>query len=245
MDSTYRRLVDLDTVHVAIFADEKLFPGVVTLTNSIVSNTASPVTFHFVTFPSNATRLRLWITGSKLRNITFEIVELPINALEGKYRSRSPRKELSSPLNFARFYLQSLFPTVGKIIYIDSDCLVLELYNIQLSSDHPVSLLRICDLRRDKFPPPPPPPPPLRTYKNKKLNLTAKLIHWNGQRKPWMSCQSPLWNQYSVPDPCGRVQWCVKGVSHRPGSSTPEEQSPITYISQPDNDLANVLPNGV
>lgn len=28
-------------------------------------------------------------------------------------------------LNFARFYLQSLFPTVGKIIYIDSDCLVL------------------------------------------------------------------------------------------------------------------------
>ncbi|XP_025105106.1 glycosyltransferase 8 domain-containing protein 2-like [Pomacea canaliculata] len=155
MDSTYRRLVDLDTVHVAIFADEKLFPGVVTLTNSIVSNTASPVTFHFVTFPSNATRLRLWITGSKLRNITFEIVELPINALEGKYRSRSPRKELSSPLNFARFYLQSLFPTVGKIIYIDSDCLVLgnikELYNIQLSSDHPVSLLRICDLRRDKF----------------------------------------------------------------------------------------------
>ncbi|XP_025105093.1 glycosyltransferase 8 domain-containing protein 2-like isoform X2 [Pomacea canaliculata] len=294
MDKTSRRLVDLDTVHVAIFADEKLFPGVVTLTNSIVSNTASPVTFHFVTFPSNATLLRSWITGSKLRNITFEIVEFPVSILNGKYRSSSSRKELSNPLNFARFYLQTLFPKVGKIIYMDCDCLVLgnikELYNIQLDSHHPVSLLRMCDLEEDffsdiknllNFSNPDvikasissdacilnngvfvadliawdqlnisqqleywmtlntrspiyregdagagsqapmnmvfhnrniPLPPEWNMLSGRhKLNLTAKLIHWNGRRKPWMSCKSLLWNQYSVPDPSGRVKSCESG----------------------------------
>lgn len=47
-----------------------------------------------------------------------------------------------------------------------------------------------------------------KAYMRINLNLSPKLIHWSGQWKPWMSCQYYLWNQYSVPDPSGKVKSC-------------------------------------
>ena len=53
-------------VHVAIFGDKKLLPGVMTLATSIVNNTHSDVMFHFVTLPGDAEIFRCAVMSDEL-----------------------------------------------------------------------------------------------------------------------------------------------------------------------------------
>ncbi|KAK7093874.1 hypothetical protein V1264_007557 [Littorina saxatilis] len=144
-----KRHVDMDTVHVIIMADVTNFIGMLTLANSILQNTKSDVMFHFVTYPSDVTYLREWIQGGKLKDISYKIIEFSKEKLLGKFLVRSPRSDLASPLNFARLFLPDLLPCVGRVIFIDADCLVLgdisDLYHVNMAPGDVAAGLRMCD----------------------------------------------------------------------------------------------------
>ncbi|XP_076452128.1 glycosyltransferase 8 domain-containing protein 1-like isoform X2 [Babylonia areolata] len=126
-----------EVVHVVITSDSHTVGGMVTLINSIVSNTHSPVVFHLITDAQTSPHLRTWLMQTKLWNINFEIKEFPMEWLEGKIKVRGGRMELANPLNYARFYLPDLFPGIdGRMVYIDDDCIVqgdiAELFHMRL-----------------------------------------------------------------------------------------------------------------
>ena len=54
-------------------------------------------------------------------------------------RVQSKLTNLESPLNFARFYMHRLFPTLRKVLYVDADVIVqgdvAELYDSSLPHD--------------------------------------------------------------------------------------------------------------
>lgn len=112
-------------IHIVISSDNKTLGGMIALLNSIVSNTKSLLFFHLITNTDTSKHLKAWITGSRLRDIKYEIVKFPEDWVAGKIKVRGGRAELANPLNYARYYLPRLFPHIeGRVVYIDDDCIV-------------------------------------------------------------------------------------------------------------------------
>nr|KAG5710080.1 hypothetical protein BaRGS_030156 [Batillaria attramentaria] len=112
-------------VHVVITSDGNTVGGMVTLINSIVSNTEATVMFHLVTDQETKDHLQTWLMKTKLQKINYEIKVFPTEWVEGKIKVRGGREELASPMNYARYYLPRLFPNIkGRVVFIDDDCIV-------------------------------------------------------------------------------------------------------------------------
>ncbi|KNC77508.1 hypothetical protein SARC_10030 [Sphaeroforma arctica JP610] len=112
-------------VDAMICSDERTIGGMVALVNSILSNTNTTVFFHLVTVKSQMEHLEEWILAA-LPDIVMEIVPFEADLTERLQLRGNTRKELSSALNFARFWMPSLFPHVlGRILYLDDDVIVL------------------------------------------------------------------------------------------------------------------------
>eukprot|EP01134_Creolimax_fragrantissima_P006472 CFRG6472T1 len=114
-----------DYVDVMICSDEHTVGGMVTLVNSILSNTNTSIFFHLVTIREEMDHLESWIL-SGLPKTVMEIVPFDTNLSERLQLRGNTRKELSSSLNFARFWMPSLFPHITeRVIYLDDDVIVL------------------------------------------------------------------------------------------------------------------------
>ncbi|XP_059163725.1 glycosyltransferase 8 domain-containing protein 1-like [Physella acuta] len=141
--------VHKQALHVCITSDEKTLGGMIALINSIISNTKSPVKFHLVVDENSMDHVSIWIKTSKLKNIDYELKAFPAKWVDGRIKIRGGRKELGSPLNYARYYLPKLFPLLKeKIIFIDDDCIVQgdieELYKTPLEKGHIAAFSEDC-----------------------------------------------------------------------------------------------------
>lgn len=138
-----------DAVHVCITSDKNTVGGMVTLMNSILSNTRSEVRFHLVVDEESLDHVGLWLKSSRLRNASYEIRSFPSDLVKGKITVRAGRPELASPLNYARYFLPELFPNLkGKIVFIDDDCVVqgdiAELYKTPIKTGHLAAFSQDC-----------------------------------------------------------------------------------------------------
>lgn len=138
-----------DAVHVCIMSDANTLGGMMALINSIRVHTKHNVMFHLVVDDDSLEHARAWIETTKLHEIFYEIRVFPEELVKGKIKVRGGRKELASPLNFARYYLPQLFPRLhGRILYIDDDSIVQsdvhELYNMKLKEGHVAAFSKDC-----------------------------------------------------------------------------------------------------
>eukprot|EP00123_Amoebidium_parasiticum_P009828 comp19732_c0_seq1/m.23523 comp19732_c0_seq1/g.23523 ORF comp19732_c0_seq1/g.23523 comp19732_c0_seq1/m.23523 type:complete len:439 (-) comp19732_c0_seq1:520-1836(-) len=111
-------------VDVMICSDERTLGGMVAVMSSVLSNTNSFVYFHLVVPPSAASQLTTWVLHY-FPNATFEVIPFDESLVKDLILVKGERKELGSPLNFARFVLPQLLPHFNRrLVYIDDDCLV-------------------------------------------------------------------------------------------------------------------------
>ncbi|KAK3109025.1 hypothetical protein FSP39_021414 [Pinctada imbricata] len=138
-----------DVIHVCVTSDRSRLGGMLALVNSIHRNTKYPVLFHLIVDEESVQHARNWLEESQLRNIQYELIPFPEEIVEGKIRVRGGRPDLASPLNYARYYLPQLMPTLkGRIIYVDDDCIVQgdihELYRMKLHPPHLAAFSQDC-----------------------------------------------------------------------------------------------------
>ncbi|KAK7501817.1 hypothetical protein BaRGS_00006903 [Batillaria attramentaria] len=136
-------------VHVVITSDGNTVGGMLTLINSIVSNTEATVMFHLVTDQETKDHLQTWLMKTKLQKINYEIKVFPTEWVEGKIKVRGGREELASPMNYARYYLPRLFPNIkGRVVFIDDDCIVqddiAQLYSMKIQPGHLAAFSEDC-----------------------------------------------------------------------------------------------------
>ena len=113
--------------HVAVGADRLHWPGVIGVVNSLRRNSATPERLRIhVLVPAGAEgpftaflRCHGIAPGSSLDVLGFAPEKVP------HVKVRVKLTNLESPLNFARFYLHELLPTVDKVLYLDADVVVL------------------------------------------------------------------------------------------------------------------------
>ncbi|KNC78230.1 hypothetical protein SARC_09332 [Sphaeroforma arctica JP610] len=82
--------------------------------------------FHLVLLPEDVEHIKAWLLHYYPTELAMEIIHFDASLVEGNVRVRGKRKELGSPLNFARFWLPDLLPdiTQERILYLDDDTLV-------------------------------------------------------------------------------------------------------------------------
>jgi lipopolysaccharide biosynthesis glycosyltransferase len=136
-------------IHVCITSDKNTLGGMVTLMNSIVSNTRSQVKFHLVVDSDSLDHINIWLKTSPLKAVAFEVKAFPLSWVANKIKVRGGRTELGSPLNYARYYLPKLFPNLKeKVVFIDDDCIVQgdirELYNTTFKEGHLAAFSEDC-----------------------------------------------------------------------------------------------------
>jgi lipopolysaccharide biosynthesis glycosyltransferase len=120
-----RRLHLRENVHVVAAADLHHLPGVAGLIASARAHSerSGSLHFHIITLNEqvHATKLALACFGHS----TVNVLALPAAWLAGRVRvvaNLAITGNLSSPLNFARFYLPRLLPPeIDQVLYLDAD----------------------------------------------------------------------------------------------------------------------------
>eukprot|EP00124_Ichthyophonus_hoferi_P002914 Ihof_evm1s223 gene=Ihof_evmTU1s223 len=126
-----------DVTDVMLASDARTLGGLVTVVNSILSHTTSPVYFHLLTVPEEVDHLQEWLLAYR-PNIVMEIIAFKKDLSKRLKIRGNTRKVLSSPLNFARYWIPVLVPDItGRLIYLDDDILVLG--DIHQMRDQPIS----------------------------------------------------------------------------------------------------------
>eukprot|EP00054_Salpingoeca_dolichothecata_P029730 m.235559 g.235559 ORF g.235559 m.235559 type:complete len:404 (+) comp26534_c2_seq3:297-1508(+) len=111
-------------IPVVIASEKQGLNGLVASMNSILCNTKADVIFLLVTLRDSEQRLRSWLTRN-LPKAKFQIAIMDPSLVKGKVKIRRGRSSLKAPLNYARFFLPSLFPSLeGKFIFVDDDTIV-------------------------------------------------------------------------------------------------------------------------
>ena len=126
-----------DDVHVVLAADPAHLPGVAGVIASarthFVADGAASLRFHVVTLREHvdATHAALgcFLGGGAAAavNGSVEVAVLPVEWLAGRVRvvaDPAVTGPLASPLNFARFYLPALLPSLRRALYLDADVVV-------------------------------------------------------------------------------------------------------------------------
>uniref|UniRef100_A0A2P2MXI6 Hexosyltransferase n=1 Tax=Rhizophora mucronata TaxID=61149 RepID=A0A2P2MXI6_RHIMU len=125
-------------IHIAMTLDSTYLRGSVAGVLSVLRHATCPenIVFHFIA-THRRTELRRTMT-STFPYLSFHLYHFDSDLVKGKISS-SVRRALDQPLNYARIYLADLLPTsVGRIIYFDSDLIVVDdvakLWNINLGA---------------------------------------------------------------------------------------------------------------
>lgn len=113
-------------VHIAMTLDANYLRGTMAAVHSILQHTACPdnLTFHFLA-ARYETAILATITYS-FPYLDFVVHRFDQDRVRGRI-SRSIRKALDQPLNYARIYLAHILPPeVDRVIYLDSDVIVVD-----------------------------------------------------------------------------------------------------------------------
>ena len=117
-------------VHIVVAADAPLWPGVVGLIRSARTSSAAPdeLRFHLITLPSQVAAAHEAMACFRFDRELVRVVSMPTEWLAGRIRvvaDPAVTGSLSSPLNFARFYLPRLLPPLTRrVLYLDADVIV-------------------------------------------------------------------------------------------------------------------------
>eukprot|EP01018_Ginkgo_biloba_P030055 Gb_09765 [translate_table: standard] len=126
INSEQEELCDSAAVHIAMTLDAAYLRGLVAGILSILQHTACPenVVFHFLVSQREADlKATVMATFPYLR---FKLYHFDESLVKDRISS-SIRQALDQPLNYARTYLADILPTcVGRIIYLDSDLVVVD-----------------------------------------------------------------------------------------------------------------------
>ncbi|XP_059655551.1 probable galacturonosyltransferase-like 3 [Cornus florida] len=126
------------TIHIAMTLDATYLRGSIAGVFSVLQHATCPenIVFHFLAAHRRADLRRTILTTFPY--LTFRLYHFDTNLVHGKI-SASIRRALDQPLNYARIYLAELLPSsVNRIIYFDSDLIVVDdvskLWSINLNS---------------------------------------------------------------------------------------------------------------
>ncbi|KAJ3091025.1 hypothetical protein HK102_001936 [Quaeritorhiza haematococci] len=156
-------------VHVVWAAEAKYSFAIAGCMRSIIANTrASPDTLRFHIVTSSQSEKAFFerqfasiFADTQVRVKNYEVVVFDYFP-DFKWIFDT-REDLYTPLNYARFYLDSLFPEVDKFIYLDHDTVVqgdiVELYNTDLAR-HGLAAVESCQFE-------------LRLYRDLNFNLDS------------------------------------------------------------------------
>lgn len=121
---------DPSLIHVAMTLDSKYLRGSIAAVHSILKHNSCPenVYFHFLSSdskkpePPELTR----VIQSTFPSLRFKVYSFSENLVKGLISS-SIREALDDPLNYARTYLADILePCVDRVIYLDSDVIVVD-----------------------------------------------------------------------------------------------------------------------
>ncbi|PIK49449.1 putative glycosyltransferase 8 domain-containing protein 1-like [Apostichopus japonicus] len=90
-----------------------------------------------------------WIEMTQLKDIDYVLKAFNDSLVENKIVVRDARKDLASPLNFARYYFPVVFPSIeDRLIFIDADSIVQgdiqELWEIPIKQGHAAAFSDDC-----------------------------------------------------------------------------------------------------
>eukprot|EP00966_Prymnesium_polylepis_P178988 4144157-Prymnesium_polylepis.1 len=116
-------------VHVVVGADRVHWPGLIGVVHSIRANTGAPerIMLHLLTTTEQEAPFREFLKchridpdepSNGLDVVGFDKRMVPLLKVQTKLTN------LESPLNFARFYMHRLFPTLHRALYVDADVIV-------------------------------------------------------------------------------------------------------------------------
>ncbi|KAL9228236.1 hypothetical protein vseg_003840 [Gypsophila vaccaria] len=126
--SPVSRVCDPNLIHLAITLDTHYLRGSIAAVHSILRHSTSPtnIFFHFISDSSDSTPLLDTLVLSVFPTLSFKLHYFNPNIVRPLI-STSIRHALQHPLNYARNYLPHIVdPCVGRLIYLDSDILVVD-----------------------------------------------------------------------------------------------------------------------
>ena len=157
-----RRMVsacDPSLVHVAMTLDKEYLRGSIAAVHSVLKHASCPnnVFFHFIAaeFDRASPRVLAQLVRSTFPSLRFKVYifreDTVINLI-----SSSIREALENPLNYARNYLGDILdPCVERVIYLDSDVLVIDdihkLWNITLTGSRVIGAPEYCHANFTKY----------------------------------------------------------------------------------------------
>lgn len=144
------------TVNILICSDGTMLGGMVAAMNSIYLNTKAHIKFYLVVDKPSLDHISKWISQSSLKKSDYTIKVFDDSWVRDKIILKDLRKELGSPLNYARLYFPRIFPDLkGRIIFIDSDTIVQgdisELNTIPLEPGHAVAFSDDCSAVTSRY----------------------------------------------------------------------------------------------
>jgi lipopolysaccharide biosynthesis glycosyltransferase len=121
-------------IDVAFALNKTIHVSLLTTINSIVKNTSNPAIVRFnVVVPPNELSFFSEIVESTFPNRNFTIrietftpPEYVGDYLNCRYPEQSADRRMSRRMQFSRFFLKDIFPDISKIIYLDTDLIVLK-----------------------------------------------------------------------------------------------------------------------
>jgi lipopolysaccharide biosynthesis glycosyltransferase len=117
-----------ETISIAIAADAPVWPGVAGVVRSALTHSISmPLQFHLITRREQLSAARRAMACYGLGAVRMNILAMNESWVAGRIRviaNENMTGPLKSPLNFARFYLSRLLPSLDRVIYLDADVIV-------------------------------------------------------------------------------------------------------------------------
>ncbi|XP_071841109.1 glycosyltransferase 8 domain-containing protein 2-like [Apostichopus japonicus] len=138
-----------NVINVLVTSDNRTLGGLVAAVNSIYMNTLARVKFYLLVDKVSVSHLKKWIEMTQLKDIDYVLKAFNDSLVENKIVVRDARKDLASPLNFARYYFPVVFPSIeDRLIFIDADSIVQgdiqELWEIPIKQGHAAAFSDDC-----------------------------------------------------------------------------------------------------
>lgn len=118
---------------VAFALNQGIVVGLLAAMNSVVSNTAEPAKLRFnITVPPEEvdffeSKIRAFFSSVNFswRVYPFTPPQFMKDYIHAKYEPMTPIRRMSRYMQYARMFLQDIFPDVTKVLYLDADVVVL------------------------------------------------------------------------------------------------------------------------
>ncbi|KAA8530288.1 hypothetical protein F0562_004997 [Nyssa sinensis] len=146
-------------VHIAMTLDSVYLRGSIAAVHSVLKHTFCPenVYFHFIASDSNSPTPDdlATILKSTFPSLNFRVYNFS-ESLVKNLISPSIRQALENPLNYARTYLADILePCVDRVIYLDSDIIVVDdiqkLWSIPLTKSRAIGVPEYCHVNFTKY----------------------------------------------------------------------------------------------